>query len=760
MSEKSGTGNATITVTAKPNTSTTARNAELTIIVSGATPVKVNLSQAAAPEPDKKINIAAIAGVTPPVTGAVPVTTITETEQYTGSVMWSPNHDVFYYTAYTATVYLLPKEGYTLEGVPANFFTVAGTTMPATNEADEGIITAIFPELALTFAPNILIQPFHTPVTEGGSTKFSLAAGGFPSPIYQWQILIEGEWHSIAGLELNATGEDMREMTLEDLTMDMNGSKYRCVVSNIAGEIISNEVTLNITPRPTIELMPASLNFTSSGGPQTVTITSTTAWKFGTNLPSWLTVSTVSGTGTETVTITATPNTNLYSRSIMLTVSSPLEKTSLGYALPQTISVWQPGLQLIGSPALALMSVSHTSLSITGTSSKTFTITTTASWSVSSSESWLTVSPSSGTGNSTVTVTPTSVSTSRTAVITVSGTNTPTHTINVTQTRARLPNLPPADGSASRPFLVNSATMLAKVGSGTDGWTQDKHYKQTTDILFNGIGVASGTFTGTYDGQGYNIEGLYTPNSATNEWGMFRIIGAGGTVRNVALVSAVVKHAGWYIGGIAGVNRGTIENCYVTGQIMGHNELGGIAGVNYGTIKNCYTICYVNYDGKGNIGFDVGGIVGVNKAGGTIRHCYATGSITGREHVGCIIGQNAGAIDHCVALNAMIYINLSYNHNDYYYIPVMVCPIVGYGDSHSLGGSLARESGMIMYKFGNTRDGKGNLAANDYHGANSGAWWHEFGFSNTNWNCAPNRLPHLKTTSGAAFSRNQIPKVN
>lgn len=92
------------------------------------------------------VNIRDIHGVTVPVTGETPVTTITETEQYTGTVTWSPNDAVFAAgTQYTATVTLTPKDGYKLDGVPENFFTVDGAV--CTNAAGSGIITAEFPAL-------------------------------------------------------------------------------------------------------------------------------------------------------------------------------------------------------------------------------------------------------------------------------------------------------------------------------------------------------------------------------------------------------------------------------------------------------------------------------------------------------------------------------------------------------------------------------------------------------------------------------------
>ena len=92
------------------------------------------------------INISAIHGVFPPVTGEIPVSAIKETTQYTGTVSWNENPFIFAMTkVYTATITLKAKEGFTLQGVGANFFTVAGTSSPAANKANSGIITAVFP---------------------------------------------------------------------------------------------------------------------------------------------------------------------------------------------------------------------------------------------------------------------------------------------------------------------------------------------------------------------------------------------------------------------------------------------------------------------------------------------------------------------------------------------------------------------------------------------------------------------------------------
>lgn len=102
-----------------------------------------------APPTNNTITLSAIPGLTAPARGASPVTTITETAQYTGTVSWSPAVSGTFAagTAYTATITLAAKPGYTLSGVGANFFTVAGATS-VSNGANSGVVTAVFPATA------------------------------------------------------------------------------------------------------------------------------------------------------------------------------------------------------------------------------------------------------------------------------------------------------------------------------------------------------------------------------------------------------------------------------------------------------------------------------------------------------------------------------------------------------------------------------------------------------------------------------------
>jgi hypothetical protein len=123
------------------------------------------------PQPkDSIINIATIQGVTIPVTGATPVSVITENAQYSGTVIWNNSLSTFAAeTQYTATIILTAKTGYTLQGVGANFFRVAGATS-VSNNANSGVITAVFPKTGGTASnPDVIdmaaIDGVTVPVT-------------------------------------------------------------------------------------------------------------------------------------------------------------------------------------------------------------------------------------------------------------------------------------------------------------------------------------------------------------------------------------------------------------------------------------------------------------------------------------------------------------------------------------------------------------------------------------------------------------------
>ncbi len=165
---------------------------------------------------------------------------------------------------------------------------------------------------------------------------------------------------------------------------------------------------------------------------------------------------------------------------------------------------------------------------------------------------------------------------------------------------------------------------------------------------FDPIGVdASGQkFTGTLDGQGYEIRGLTISQSGTNWIGLFGTVsGTSGVteIQNVHIVNANYAGNEW-IGGIAGwiESDAVIKQSSVTGTINGSQYVGGIAGgQGSGTVvDNASVTGEVTATGT----WDAGGIVGWTSAGIVRESTAKQVTVTGNEGVGGVVGWNDGTV--------------------------------------------------------------------------------------------------------------------
>jgi hypothetical protein len=119
-----------------------------------------------------------------------------------------------------------------------------------------------------------------------------------------------------------------------------------------------------------------------------------------------------------------------------------------------------------------------------------------------------------------------------------------------------------------------------------------------------------GWFTGTLDGQGYEIRNLFVNRPDESDVGLFGIVDEVGIIKNIGVAATVTGYTdvGCLVGGM-GVegctNHGTVSNCYATGSVIGLYSVGGLVGTNWkGTVSNSYF--------TGSIAGDkwVGGLVG------------------------------------------------------------------------------------------------------------------------------------------------------
>lgn len=183
------------------------------------------------------VNIAAIPGVVVPVRGAYPVTTSIDTEQYTGTIQWAPADNPFAAkTVYTATIMLTAKTGFTLTGVTADFFTVAGAT--ALNAVNSGTVTAVFP--ATSAVPDIDVT--FTGVTANGttgttdSTVLMLNFDFDPATLTADNIYVIGA----AKGALTGTGTT-RSLAISNITV-ANGGIVSITITNPAGYAITGSL--------------------------------------------------------------------------------------------------------------------------------------------------------------------------------------------------------------------------------------------------------------------------------------------------------------------------------------------------------------------------------------------------------------------------------------------------------------------------------------------------------------------------------------
>ncbi len=221
-----------------------------------------------------------------------------------------------------------------------------------------------------------------------------------------------------------------------------------------------------------------------------------------------------------------------------------------------------------------------------------------------------------------------------------------------------------------------------------------------TDLNYTVIGRYLKYFSGTFDGRGHTVSGLYTSeDNSSGNLALSALIGGvdGGIVRNVGVKESYIQGYKYPAGVVGYLVSGTVENCYAdeSVSIAGPGiSIGGVVGsCESSVISCCYNRGSVN--GKGfvtHLGGIVGQIIGENSAicrcynsgtvyaennrhgtggiagllstgsGNRIENCYNTGSVTGSGAMfGGIAGCSFGSILNCY--NAAAVDDTSWNGN-------------------------------------------------------------------------------------------------
>ncbi len=222
------------------------------------------------------------------------------------------------------------------------------------------------------------------------------------------------------------------------------------------------------------------------------------------------------------------------------------------------------------------------------------------------------------------------------------------------------------DGSPENPYQIADAADLKAFrdlvnGGDSDAWAVLKaDIDLNPGITFTATGAPEGTtpeswtpigdydyyedgvqYTGTFDGGGHTISGLYINDSSAIGQGLFSYVGSGGTVENVGVENSYIS-ARNSVGGVVGYNEGIVQNSYNTGAVIGGDNacVGGVVGDNDGVVQDSYNTGAVTGGGSARMG----GVVGISY--GTIQNCYNTGTVTGSHYVnvGGVVGDNSGTL--------------------------------------------------------------------------------------------------------------------
>lgn len=130
------------------------------------------------------------------------------------------------------------------------------------------------------------------------------------------------------------------------------------------------------------------------------------------------------------------------------------------------------------------------------------------------------------------------------------------------------------DLHAMRNSLSGDHVLMNDLDSTTPGYAELASSTANQGKGWQPIGASEQRFTGSFDGQGYEIRGLFIHRPDEGFVGLFGAIGQGAIVGNVGVANAAVTGE-WAVGVLAGGNWGQISNCHSAGSVGGDDcEIG------------------------------------------------------------------------------------------------------------------------------------------------------------------------------------------
>ena len=390
----SGTGNGTITANYLVNNTSVSRTANITVTVTGATPVVVTVSQAA-----PTLAVSPSGQSVPALPGNTAFTVTSNSEWAVSSSQgWCTVTPSGTGSGTITATYLLNN---TASARVANItVTVAGLT--------QQVVTVT------QAAPTLSVTPSGQPVSAAsGTAPFIVTSNS------SWTATSNQAWCTVTP---SGSGNGTITATYEANALLI--ARAANITVTVAG---LTPVVVTLTQAgliPTLSVTPTNQPVIPASGNTAFTVTSNTSWTVSSD-QSWCTV-TPTGSGNGTITAVFTANNTSLSRVATITITVP-------GLTPVTVTVTQ---------AAPTLSVTPSDQAVAATGGNTsFSVTSNTNWTATSDQAWCTVT-SSGNGNGAITATYTANPTysGRVATVSVNVPGLPAVVVTVTQAP-----LPPAD---------------------------------------------------------------------------------------------------------------------------------------------------------------------------------------------------------------------------------------------------------------------------------------------------------------------------
>lgn len=177
---------------------------------------------------------------------------------------------------------------------------------------------------------------------------------------------------------------------------------------------------------------------------------------------------------------------------------------------------------------------------------------------------------------------------------------------------------------------------------------------EVTGSVIAGSEVVAGGLIGTNNGgllNSYSNSAVVGANNSDSRAGLGGVVGVNNANGTVGLVDSLgITNGGdelyLHVGGVIGYNLGKLSSAYNESIVSGRNQVGGIIGLNDAggvvtDIVNAGSVTGWDFSNDER-SYNVGGLIGTN--GGSVTNGRNNGTITGTENVGGMVGTNqAGA---------------------------------------------------------------------------------------------------------------------